>query len=232
VGITRQEHPFYDVGDRRAGAWARVSHTFASRLTLGARLDRTDVRFGDLDDDATSFGVDATLDLRQDPLFPRNTFFVTAGLERIDPASSEPLQRRRVDAHGYLGLPGQPVLALRALYDGSDDPTPAWRRPMLGGGATLRGHRVGAFAADSILATSVELRVPVNSPIGTARTGFEIFFDAGKAQDAGRSLSDAKWERGAGAGVFVLAPFFQLRLDVASNLRGGVRWHLAAGARF
>lgn len=232
VGVTRQKHPFYRVGDRRTSVWARVSHTFASHVTLGTQIDRTDVRFGAADDGATSFGVDAALDLRQDPLFPRNTVFISAGWERVDPTSSDPLARRRLDARGYVGLVGQSVLAVRGYYDGSNDVTPPWRQPMLGGGSTLRGHRVGAFAGDSMLATSVELRVPVNSPLRASRVGVDVFFDAGKVQDAGASLGSARWERGAGIGAFVLAPFFQLNLDVARNLRDGIRWHFSLGARF
>jgi outer membrane protein assembly factor BamA len=233
VGITRREHPFYDVADRRTSAWARVGHTLASAVTIGARVDRSDVRFGEADDEATSFGLEAALDLRQDPLFPRNTIYVSAAWEHLDPASSDAIERRRLDARAYAGLVGQSVLAVRALYDGSGDATPPWRKPILGGGSSLRGHRVGAFAGDSLLATSVELRLPLNSPLRATRTGVDLFFDAGKVQDAGASLSDARWERGAGVGVFLLAPFIQLNLDVGRNLRGGgTRWHFAAGARF
>ena len=230
--ITQQEHPFYEVSDRRGSAWARVSQTIASTLTIGARAARTDVSFGEIDDDATSVGVDASMDLRQDPLFPRNTAFVSAGWEWLDPASSASLQRRHVDARGYLGLVGQSVVAVRGLYDGWDGSAPPWRQVLLGGGPTLRGHPVGAFVGDKMLATSAELRLPLNSPLKIARAGVDLFYDAGKIQRNGLPLGDARWEQGAGVGVFLLAPFFQVNLDVASDLSGGIRWHFAAGARF
>ena len=42
--------------------------------------------------------------------------------------------------------------------------------------------------------------------------------DAAKAADFGASLKDAEWHRGAGAGLFLIAPLVKINLDSRPRL--------------
>ena len=60
-----------------------------------------------------------------------------------------------------------------------------------------------------------------------------LFMDAARAADHGARLTDAEWQRGAGAGVFLIASVFRLNLDVAHGLAGSkTRVHLSSGFSF
>lgn len=109
---------------------------------------------------------------------------------------------------------------------------PPFAKLLLGGGASLRGFRVGSAAGDNLVAASAELRVPVNAPVSIARTGVSLFYDAGTAYDHGQHLRDQKLERGVGVGWFVTAPLFVLHLDVARGIGRGTRVHVTAGVAF
>jgi outer membrane protein assembly factor BamA len=128
---------------------------------------------------------------------------------------------------------GQNVLAGRAAYFNSDAPLPQYERLLLGGSSTLRGFRTGAFDGDRMLVTSAELRLPLTSVIRGARFGFTIFVDAAKVTDAGTPFGDVEWERGAGAGIFMMAPLLKLNLDIARGRDGGgTRVHFGTGFGF
>jgi outer membrane protein assembly factor BamA len=110
---------------------------------------------------------------------------------------------------------------------------PDYERILLGGASTLRGFRTGTFDGDRTLVTSAEVRVPITSVLSSARLGVMAFFDAAKAWDFGSRFEDARWHRGLGGGVFLIAPLIRLNLDVAHGLTDGdTRVHLAAGFAF
>ena len=44
----------------------------------------------------------------------------------------------------------------------------------------------GAQVGDSLLAASIELRLPLSSPLATGKTGFLLFYDTAAAWNAGR----------------------------------------------
>jgi outer membrane protein assembly factor BamA len=96
----------------------------------------------------------------------------------------------------------------------------------------VRGYRTGSYSGDSFAAASLELRVPLTSPMGISRAGYSIFVDAGRAWDHGTRFSDARWRRGIGGGLFFLASVFQLNLDVAVREGGDVRAHFGTGLQF
>jgi hypothetical protein len=83
-----------------------------------------------------------------------------------------------------------------------------------------------------MLLTSGELRVPVTSVIRGAKLGITVFIDAARAVDFGVRLRDGEWHRGAGAGVFIIAPLVKINLDVARGFHGGTRLHLGSGFGF
>ena len=57
AGITRREHPALDASDRRTGAGVRAERALSSWFRLGAQARLSDVRFGDLDDQAPNAWV-------------------------------------------------------------------------------------------------------------------------------------------------------------------------------
>jgi hypothetical protein len=59
-----------------------------------------------------------------------------------------------------------------------------------------------------------------------------VFVDAARAADFGTGLKDAPWLRGAGAGLFLIAPLVQINLDVAHGFDAGTRLSLATGFSF
>jgi len=190
------------------------------------------VSLGVLDEQVGSYGASLTLDTRQDPVFPRNALFADARWTAIDPSVSRHANTYRLDARGYLALIGQSVVSLRGQYAAADAPLPTYERFLLGGASSVRGYRTGSYSGDSLAAASVELRVPLTSPMGISRAGFSLFADAGRVWDHGTTFSDAPWRRGAGAGLFFLASVFQLNLDVGVRQGGGVRAHFGTGLQF
>jgi len=232
--ISSQENPHFELDDHRVEGWARAEHELVRGLTAGGGVRWAQVEFGELDDRFTSYTADLTVDTRTDPSFPRNAVFATAAWEAMDFRGGAPtIHRYRLEARGYLGLVGQTVLSLRALHEAADRPQPAYAQFLLGGGSSLRGHRTGEYAGDRLAAASIELRVPMDSPLHRGSAGLTFFYDAGAVYDVGTRMGDAVFQQGAGAGVFLSAPFVHLNLDVGKNLSGsGARVHFSTGFTF
>ncbi len=166
--------------------------------------------------------------------FPRDTVEASAAVERIVLAgAAEPLTRPRFDVQAFKGVGGQVVLAARVRYAGASGALPRFEQTLLGGGGMLRGWEVGARVDDRVLAASLELRMPIGSPLSAGNAGIRFFYDTGAAYGAGRSVYDVRFLKGAGAGLFLLAPLgARLDFDVAHDFAGGVRLHFGAGVRF
>jgi len=109
--------------------------------------------------------------------------------------------RTRLDARGFVGLFGSPVLALRAQASHAGATLPPAEQALLGGGPSVRGYRAGNRAGDSLAAVSAELRVPLTSPLNFGRFGVKAFVDAGTVWNANQRLADQPWDRGIGGGV-------------------------------
>jgi len=233
VAVWTRQNPHFDLDDHRVEAWARGEHELARGLTAGAEARWARVTFGGVGDRVTSAGVDLTFDTRTDPAFPRNAVLARASW-RASSFRSAPrtVHTYTLEGRGYVGLIGQMVLSVRALYEGAGEPLPAFAQPLLGGAATLRGHRAGAYAGDQLATSSIELRVPLDSPMGLGRAGVKVFFDAGAVFAAGTSLRDATFHQGAGGGVFFTAPLVRFDLDVGHDLHHGARVHVTAGFSF
>jgi hemolysin activation/secretion protein len=134
-----------------------------------------------------------------------------------------------LDARGYLGLVGQSVLMIRALRQDSDGPLPPFLKPILGGMPNLRGFRRGTAVGDTLVAGSVELKVPLTSPLSFGRLGVSGFVDVGTVYDDGARLDDQPIERAVGGGVWFSAAFVRLNLAVAHGLGGSTRVHFSTG---
>jgi outer membrane protein assembly factor BamA len=212
---------------------ARAERQFAQIVRLGVDAARSSVRFGPLDDRLWTVGANAVLDTRSDPAFPRNAVLLGGGWSELNLRGMATINRYEADARGYVGVVGQSVAAGRVQYFSTDAGLPPYERLLLGGSSTLRGFRAGTFDGDRMLVTSAELRAPITAVISGAKLGITVFVDAAKAVDFGTRLEDGAWHRGAGAGLFLIAPLVKINLDVAHGLNGGgTRLNIGSGFSF
>ena len=231
-GITQRENPHYEIDDRRIGFGARLDSAPARWLRLGAGGRVEDVRFGDVDDKVSRLGAEVTIDTRVDPAFPRNAIHATFGIDRVQFDGGDANQNR-ADVRGYLGLFKQTVLAVRGLSITSNRALPPYEHSLLGGAANLRGYGAGYKAGDNLAAVSVELRIPITSPLSIGRFGIKAFADAGVVYGVGEKLEDQSFEdRGIGGGVYLHLTVVSLSLDVARSRSGDTRYHFGMGVTF
>lgn len=231
-GITQRENPHYEIDDRRIGFGARLDSAPARWLRLGAGGRVEDVRFGDVDDKVSRLGAEVTIDTRVDPAFPRNAIHATFGIDRVQFDGGDANQNR-ADVRGYLGLFKQTVLAVRGLSLTSNRALPPYEHSLLGGAANLRGYGAGYKAGDNLAAVSVELRIPITSPLSIGRFGIKAFADAGVVYGVGEKLEDQSFEdRGLGGGVYLHLTVVSLSLDVARSRSGDTRYHFGMGVTF
>jgi outer membrane protein assembly factor BamA len=234
VALWQRENPHFRLDDRRVELKTRAERRFGRLVRTGVQASRSSVDFGGTDDQLWTLGADTALDTRADPTFPRNAVFLGAGWNGLH-VRSEParIDRYTTDARGYVGLVGQTVAAVRLQYTAASSTLPDYERLLLGGASTLRGFRAGTFDGDRLLVSSGEIRVPITSVLTSARLGLLGFFDAGKAWDIGQRVGDARWHKGVGGGVFLIAPLVKLNLDLAHGLGDGdTRLHLGVGFAF
>ncbi len=231
VSVSRQTNPHYDADVDRREALVAASRQIGP-LRAGGHAGVSGVTFGGADMRLATYGADLTLDTRADAVFPRNAVFAVLGFDRLDVARAGHINRVRVDARAYAGLLGQTVLSVRAHFARADAPLPASERYLLGGAQTLRGYRAGSFAGDTVAGGSIELRVPISSPLSFGHAGVDLFSDAGTALDHGMPLGGARFHSGYGGGVFFLASIFQIKADVARRPGGDLRLHVTSGLNF
>ena len=230
--VNRRVNPRYDLSDVRLGLRVGAERRLTPWLRAGAdgRIERVD--FGGAGGDRHSaVGARIAFDTRIDPAFPRNAVYTQLAWERVAfPAGHA--GRLLLDARGFIGLGGSPVLALRAQAARADAPLPFAEQPLLGGASTLRGYRPGHRAGDSLAALSAEIRVPFTSPLNFGRFGVKGFVDAGTVWTSAQRLSDQPWDRGIGGGVYFGATALMLDVDVAWPESGDPRAHVAFGVTF
>jgi len=232
-GIWNRENPHYDIDDQRVELKGRVERQFAHIVRVGLDASRSSVEFGTQNDDIWTIGTNVMLDTRGDPAFPGNAVVLGAGWSALNVRGLDRINRYDGDARGYLRVIGQSVLAGRIQYFNTDATLPAYERLLLGGSSNLRGFRTGTFAGDRMIVTSGEFRVPLTSVLNGAKLGVSVFMDAGKTVDFGTSLKDAKWQQGAGAGLFLIAPLIKINFDIAHGFDGGgTRLNLGTGFSF
>jgi len=232
-GIWNRENPHDDIDDQRVELKGRVERQFAHVVRVGLDASRSSVEFGSDNDDIWTIGTNVVLDTRGDPAFPGNAVVLGAGWSALNVRGLGRINRYDTDARGYLRVIGQSVLAGRLQYFNTDATLPPYERLLLGGSSNLRGFRTGTFAGDRMVVTSGEFRVPLTSVLNGARLGVSVFMDAGKTVDFGASLKDAAWQRGAGGGLFIIAPLVKINFDVAHGFDGGgTRLNLGTGFSF
>ena len=232
VATLRRVNPHFDVPDSRVEARARVERRLAQAVVIGGAARIASVDFAGADSRVQAAGADIVLDTRLDPSFPRDAVHATVGWERLGFDEGAGAGRVYGDVRGYIGAGGARVLALRTQFSHAADALPPFEQPLLGGGDSLRGYRTGYKAGDSLLASSIEVRVPLLSPLNLARVGVKGFGDVGTTWPAATRLRDQAFDRGIGAGVYAGVAAFMLNADVAWAESGRARAHVGMGVTF
>jgi outer membrane protein assembly factor BamA len=236
-GVAQRENPHFLMDDRRTEASARAERRLFNVITLGGELARTRVHYFPAPESVWTTGADATVDTRRDPTFPSDAVLASAGWSRLHPLGvtsfgPEAIDRVRLDGRVFKRLFGQQVLALRAEYDTASAPLPQYEQWLLGG-SSLRGDRSGAYAGDTRLLWSAELRVPFSSPLSVGRVGVDVFMDGGATASYGQRIWDQPRHKSVGAGLFLIATVVQLNFDVSRSIDGhGTRVHFGTGFSF
>jgi outer membrane protein assembly factor BamA len=231
TGIQRIHNPGFDADDTRRRAWARAERA-VGRLRVGGQAEWQRVSFTGSDDDVWAGGVDATFDTRRDPQARRNAVLASASWTRLSFRSGDDVNRTRLEGNGYLGLVGQTVIVARGLREGASGTLPPPFQSLLGGSANLRGFRAGTAAGDTLVAGSLDLRIPLTSPLDLGRLGVNAFVDTGTVYAHDERLKDQALRTGAGAGVWMTATAFHLGLAVARGSGAGTRVHFSAGIAY
>lgn len=231
AAVQRRRNPAYEEDDDRRRVWARVERN-AGPFRAGGTVGWQHVSFAETDEDVRSVGVDVAYDTRLDPVLPRNAAFVTASAERLFFESGDPIVRTRVDARGYVGLFGQHVLVVRGLREDASRPLPLYFRSLLGGWSNLRGFRAGFETGDTLVAGSLEWRVPITSPLSVGKLGVSAFVDWGAAYNKGERLRDQTMHRGVGGSVWFAVAAFRMSVGVAHGRGSGTRVSFGGGLTF
>jgi outer membrane protein assembly factor BamA len=239
AGFSQRTNPFFDEHDTRERMWARAERELWKGLRVGATGAWEHVRFGgpsehdDISDNVARAGADVIVDTRLDPMLAHNAVYGRAAWEHFNFSSGSPsLNRFELDGRGYIGLFGQNVLIVRAYKADADGPLPPYLKMLFGGIGTVRGFRSGHALADTIAAGSLEVLVPLTSPLNVARLGVSGFVDAGAAYDKGQRFADQPLERGIGGSVWVTAAFLRFSVAVAHGLGGSTRVHVGGTVSF
>jgi len=231
ASVQRERNPAFEINDDRRKLWARVERS-AGPVRVGGTAGWQHVAFAATDDTLRTFGGDVALDTRVDPLMPRNAVFATASWEHLRFGSGGDLNRTRVEGNGYIALFKQNVLVVRAQREDTSEPLPLYLKSLLGGWSNLRGYKAGAFFGDTLVASTLEVRIPVSSPISVGKLGFSVFVDAGKVYDKGSSFSASPLRRGVGGSVWLVATVFHMSLSVAHGQGAGTRANFGVGISF
>ncbi|MEW5981775.1 MAG: BamA/TamA family outer membrane protein [Acidobacteriota bacterium] len=230
--IHQRENPHYEVDDQRRQAWFEIAAVPVRFVQLGASTSVALIRYGDADDRLATIGASLALDTRQNASFPRNALFARVAWTALRVEGLDTVNRVEPDVQAYVGLIRSSILVLRAQGSLVDRAIPPYEQALLGGTSSLRGFRTGYRAADNVLAGTVELRIPLNSPMRFANTGLRVFADTGTTWNRGEHLKDSRADTGVGVGWFAIAPLFQFGIDVAHGLDAGTRAHVTFGIRF
>jgi outer membrane protein assembly factor BamA len=225
VSVSRRKHPFYEQDDDRLRLAARVERDLVPQLRAGATLGTERVQFLTDDTRFLQTGADVVFDTRLDPVLARNAVYARASWDRFALSGADAYRQYSVDLRGYAGFIGQSVVVGRAYRTASDQPLPPFLQPILGGMENLRGFKAGTAVGDTLVAGSVEVRMPITSPLNIAKLGVSAFADIAAIYDQGARLSDQRFSKGIGGSVWVTAAFFRLNLAVAHGVGGSTRVH-------
>jgi outer membrane protein assembly factor BamA len=217
-GVTRRVNPRYGVEDDRANVYFRVERQFTQALRVRGLTSLQHVTFGAVPDRVATAGAEVIFDNRLDPFLARNAVYARATESHLAFGNRQGVNRTDLEAHGYLGLIGQAILVASATSNTSDGPLPAYLKPLFGGPSNVRGFEVGAAAGDSLVAGSLEVRVPLTPALSFGKVGVSGFVDTGTVYNDGQRLADQTWQRGVGGSVWFAAAFLRVNVAVAHGI--------------
>ena len=230
-GIQQRRNPAYDENDRRQRVWGRGEKMFGD-LRAGGTVGWQRVNYAGAEEDFVSVGADATFDTRLDPILPRNAVYGMASVEQLEFEGGNSIVRTRLDARGYLGLFGQQVLVARVIREDANEPQPQYLRSLLGGWSNLRGFEPGFETGDTLVATSIEWRMPITSPLSFGKIGVSVFADWGTVYEKGERFRDQTFHNGIGAGGWMAMAGLRLGVGVAHGRGAGTRVSFAGALTF
>jgi outer membrane protein assembly factor BamA len=229
--LQSQHNPGYDADDDRRRVWMRAERALGIVRVAGDAAWQH-VSFLGAQDHLQSFGGEVVLDTRTDPVLPRNAVFITADADRMFVGADSGITQTHVDAQGFLGLIGQLVLVARVERQAADAPLPPYLKPLLGGNSTLRGFEAGSFIGDIVVHGTIEIRLPLTSPLEIGKLGVSVFADTGKAYAFDQRFEDQPYHTGVGASVWIAATAFRMSLAVAHGLGASTRVNFGIGLTF
>lgn len=94
------------------------------------------------------------------------------------------------------------------------------------------GSGAGTAVGDALVSGSVELAVPLTSPLSVGKLGVSAFVDVATAYDKGTRLRDQRLERGGGGTAWWAAAFIRMNVTVAHGLGASTRAHVGASILF
>jgi hypothetical protein len=227
AAVVRRENPYYDQNDDRGRGWIRAERSFTPALRAGVSAGLEDVTFADQSDRFRRLGADLVFDTRLDAMLARHAVMGRAAWERLDFDAGPTIDRTELEARAHLGLSGQSILVSRAQWKDSTDPLPPYLRPLLGGMANVRGFSAGTDIGDTLVAGSLELMLPVSSPLNVGRLGVSAFVDVAAVYDKGERVEDQRFNRGAGGAVWFSAAIVRAYLAVAHGMGSSTRVHFS-----
>ena len=237
--ITQIHNPAFDLDDQRRRAWVRGERVFGL-LRTGVTAGWQQARFDGATDRWRSIKADAVFDTRVNQATARNSAYAAASIERLFfRGGGDALNRTSLDARGYLGVFRDQTIAVRAVRHDHSRPAPVYLRWLLGGNSSnldgntsLRGFNPGFRTGDTIVASSIEWRIPLNEALSVGKLGVTAFADFGTAYEKGERLRDQEWSKGVGAQLWFSLAVVRLNFTVARGLGTGMRYSFGGGLAF
>jgi outer membrane protein assembly factor BamA len=232
ASVSRKTNPFYQEDDDRTGVWAHGERQVLRSLRFGATVGWQHVSFQRATDQVVDAAAEAVLDTRLDPWLARNAVYARAAQHRFAFGNQAATDRTDLETRVYLGLIGQTILVASAQRSAADGPLPDYLKAILGGQENLRGFRAGTAVGDTLAAGSLEVRVPLTSPLRLGKIGVSGFTDAGTTYDHGERFEDQAVKRGFGASVWCAAAFLRVNVAVAHGIGSSTRVHASGNLTF
>jgi outer membrane protein assembly factor BamA len=230
--VVRRRNTALDATDRRGQVWVRGEREIARALRLGAWSGLDSVSFRGDHRQVIRAGTDVAVDTRIDPMLARNAVYVRGAVERLAVRGADAPIRTLLDASAYVAGPWTSTFVIRVYRDGSNRAVPPYLKVLRGRDNTLRGFEAGTAVGDSTAAGTLEVRVPLTSPLSIGKLGVRAFVDAASVYDAGQSLRKQRFDRGIGGGIWFTATVLRFAFDVARGSSGHTRVQVSSGVLF
>ena len=120
------------------------------------------------------------------------------------------------------------------MREDANRPLPPYLQSLLGGWSSLRGFAAGSFIGDTMVTGSLELRIPLTTPLSVGKLGVSAFVDTGKAYDKGQRFDDVSRSqtRRSAAASGSRRPRCKVSFSVARGLGADTRVNFGGGLSF